>query len=112
MKTIMLIFCLILLTGCQSLCGVKGKQAGISQKNPCGIKGKRAGITSNPERRQKEWKRVCPSLYNFTCVKRGLTYEQAQEEENKLKAKGYDAHAGGEKVPGSVYCFYTFSYNL
>ena len=72
--------------------------------------GKRVGITTDTNERQKYWQSQYPNLSNFRIVKSGLTYEQAQAEENEYIKKGYEGSAGGEKKYGSVYSVYTFDY--
>ena len=91
MKAIILILFMSLLPACQTI-------------------GKRAGITSNPDRRQKEWLKRYPTMYNWTLIKCGLTYDQAQKIEDNFRAKGYDAKAGGMRKSGKNYCAYTFYY--
>ena len=71
---------------------------------------KRVGITTDPEERRQHWENEHPSLRQWKIVFKGLTYEQAQEEENLYINKGYQGHPGGEKKPGSIYSVYTFEY--
>ena len=72
--------------------------------------GKRVGITSDPVEREKYWRSQYPSLHSWRIRDRGLTYEQAQREENKYIKMGYEGSPGGKKKPGNIYYVYTFEY--
>ena len=69
----------------------------------------RVGITTHLARRQSEYERDYPNLYNWTILGRGLTREQAQEITNREKAKGYEVSGGGRDV-GDFWSVYRFSY--
>ena len=69
----------------------------------------RVGITTNLARRQSEYERDYPNLYNWTILGSGLTKEQAQEIENREKAKGYEASGSGRDADGS-WSVYRFRY--
>ena len=72
--------------------------------------GKRVGITSDPIERERYWRTQYPSLYNWMIRERGLTYEQAQIEEDRYITMGYEGSPGGEKKYGNIYYVYTFEY--
>ena len=72
--------------------------------------GQRVGISQNIPQRKNHWLSVYPGLYNWTLIKCGLTYRQAQDLENQYLRKGFDGHPGGLKKPGNDYCVYKFQY--
>ena len=89
------LLCALALIGCLTLSEGSGQRVGISQNIP---------------QRQKHWRSVYPRLYNWTLIKCGLTYRQAQDIENQYLRKGFDGHPGGQPKEGKGYCVYTFQY--
>ena len=72
--------------------------------------GKRVGITHDPNGRRQRWEVKYPNLKEWEIIDRGLTYEEAQDIENKYIKMGYDGSPGGEKKQGKVYSVYTFEH--
>ena len=74
--------------------------------------GKQVGITHDPEQRKKSWESERPGLTGWKIVESGLTHKEAQaiEDDYVDNKKGYNGHAGGEKIPGKKYSVYTFNY--
>ena len=72
---------------------------------------KYVGMTSrDPIVRKREWESQGRVISGFTVIQRGLTYEQAQEMETRLRNQGYTAEPGGPRVAGPVYSVYVFEY--
>ena len=72
----------------------------------------RIGITTDPARREREWRRRYPGL-RWRKLRSGLTRAQAQQQENQLAVQaGCQAHAGGSKAenPNTLYTVYRFDY--
>ena len=71
----------------------------------------RIGITTNPEKRKEEWKRIHPTMRNWTIEASGLSRTAAQAIEDRLaKNRGCEASPGGREPENnrnnwSVYSF-------
>ena len=72
----------------------------------------RVGITTDPDRREKEWRRDCSSLRNWKVIRRGLTREAAQKLEigiaKRLNCKF--GQGGREPETGGSWAVYKFDY--
>lgn len=72
---------------------------------------KRVGMTTEPQERKQYWRNKYKSSFkNWQVVRRGLTYERAQQIEEDYKGLGYVRGAGGQYVSGYVWSVYTFEY--
>ena len=73
--------------------------------------GCRIGMTTNEQERYQYWRGRHPRLYNWQVLARGLTYESAQQMENRIAAQtGCTAEPGGRKIAGAAYLVYRFDY--
>jgi len=71
----------------------------------------RIGITTDPDRREKEWKREHPSLRNWKILGRSKNKSVAQKAETLLARKfGCDAAPGGPNDEDDIWYVYKFDY--
>ena len=75
------------------------------------------GMTSydDPYERRDEWKAEGRNVRNFDIVKRGLTYDEAQELEKEKartcsRCEKSESHPGGPRKAGNVYSVYSYEY--
>lgn len=70
----------------------------------------RVGITTDPERREQEWRNKYPRLRNWGVAGPYRTREKAQQAENRLADRhGCRSHQGGRDARGPWYV-YKFHY--
>lgn len=73
--------------------------------------GCRVGMTTDLKERKEYWEGQYPSLSNWQVHAKGLSYNDAQDLENKLAAEGNcDSQAGGGFVSGNVWAVYSFDF--
>ena len=71
----------------------------------------RVGMTTNPERREREWRAEYPSLWGWTVEGGNYTKNQAQDRENQLAVQyGCQAHPGGDGSESDNWYVYWFYY--
>lgn len=71
----------------------------------------RVGMTPDENEREVAWRRVFPTLKNWTVLEAGLTYEEACEKEAIYAERfGCEHHCLGRSVPGRTYIIYRFEY--
>lgn len=69
----------------------------------------RVGMTTNPSERQAYWKAKHPSMYGWTILARGLSYEEANRREQAERGS-CAGEEGGRYVAGYVWSVYKFYY--
>ena len=75
------------------------------------------GMTSrDPYIRRNEWISKGRNVQNFRIIMSGLSYDQAQaEEERYTNVMGYcrcvESHSGGPRESGNIYYVYTYEYD-
>lgn len=72
----------------------------------------RVGITTDPKRREAEWKSECPSMRNWKIESEHYSKSEAQKEEDRLaKLRGcVSARGGREPENATLWYVYSFTY--
>jgi len=71
----------------------------------------RIGITTDPDRREREWKREYPNLRNWKNLEWHKTKSAAQQAETRLARRlGCEAAPGGPGDEHDNWCIYKFDY--
>ena len=71
----------------------------------------RVGITTDPKRREEEWKRKHPNLSGWQILEICQTKSEAQDLENAhIEAYGCEGSSGGAGDEDKIWYVYIFNY--